>query len=83
MDQERRHIWARLGADIALTEHEMDILLGNAEYENNTKAQIILRALREGRIELCGDCYIPGEMIEDYNKENGTGYEESDCSWYM
>lgn len=86
MDQEYRHIWGRLGADMALTKEEIEILMHTDEthgYDNGVCTKIILKAFAENRIQLAGDCYIPDTSVETYNEEYGTDYEESECCWYM
>ena len=85
MDQEFRTIWARLGASIKLTPEEVNTLLSASiePYDSRKRALIIDRALKEKRIEINGDCYVPGEVIADYNAEYGTDYGEAEAAWYM
>ncbi len=76
MKQELRTIWARLGISIHATQTEMDTLL-NENAEN--KAAVLARIFSEGRVEINGDSYIPGNVIMEYNLQYGTHYSHMEA----
>jgi len=78
-EPEYGHLWLRLGVTVKLTQQDIDLLLNG----NKEQATVLWKAWQEGRITPNGDTYVPGEVIEDYNKENGTSYEEAETGWNM
>ena len=71
MKQELRTLWARLGISLHATEVEIDTLLN----ENaGNKAAVLSKIFSEGRVEIDGDSYVPGAVVEEYNREHGTKY---------
>lgn len=71
MKQELRTIWARLGISIHATQAEMDTLLNECA---GNKAAVLARIFSEGRVEINGDSYVPGIVVEEYDREHGTKY---------
>ncbi len=38
---------------------------------------------RRGKFEISGETYIPSMVIEEYNKEHLTDFEEKDMDFYL
>lgn len=59
-------LWMRLGVTISLSDDEVDILRHHKTLSANDKAkEIILKACKEGRVELDGESYVPMENEPD------------------
>ena len=81
-EQEQRTLWLRLGVILKATPQEIHTLLID-DIDGTKGAQILWKAFREGRLTPNGDTYIPGECIEDYNREHGTQYVEEEIGYVM
>ena len=77
-----KKLWVRAGITLHLTDDDAQKLL--VEYENDMqgRADIVKRAVKEGRFELDGECYTPAEAIGDYNNKYGTDLPEEDHDHY-
>ncbi len=71
MKRELRTLWARLGISLHATEAEIDTIL-NENADN--KAAVLSKIFSEGRVEIDGDSYVPGIVVEEYDREHGTKY---------
>lgn len=62
-----RSIWVRVGGNVSGTKEEIEKLLN----EGTGLKELIAK----GNFEVCGDSYIPGPSVEDYNEAYGTDHE--------
>ena len=77
MVRERRRLWMRLGASLAVSRYEEAAILGD---DSELAEKTLHRLLAEGRFTPDGDSYIPGGVVLAFNKEHGTGYSARDIS---
>lgn len=69
-------VWMRLGATVTGKSEEIEkILKGHVD----TLAQLLAR----GKFEISGETYIPATVIEEYNKEHLTDFEEKDMDFHL
>lgn len=69
-------VWMRLGATVTGKREEIEkILKGHVD----TLAQLLAR----GKFEISGETYIPATVIEEYNKEHLTDFEEKDMDFHL
>ena len=66
-----KNVWMRLGIMLNLTEEEVALVLGDDE---DVSELTIRKVIEERRFISDGDSYIPANIIEDFNRENGTSY---------
>ena len=65
-----------LGATVTGKREEIEkILKGHVD----TLAQLLAR----GKFEISGETYIPATVIEEYNKEHLTDFEEKDMDFHL
>ena len=69
-------VWMRLGATVTGKREEIEKIL---EGHVDTLAQLLAR----GKFEISGETYIPSMVIEEYNKEHLTDFEEKDMDFYL
>lgn len=77
-----KDLWARVGITFHLTDDEAQKLLSDYENDMQSRENIIKNAVSDGRFMLDGECYSPGESIEDFNRKYGTSYPEEDYDFY-
>lgn len=68
-----RKLWLRVGVELSMTEEEEKLIFGG-----DGMAAVVKNVVSDGRFALSGDTYIPCECITNYNKENGTSYDDTD-----
>lgn len=74
---EEKRIWMRLGIYIKADEDTINKLL---TADDNS---VLEKLIKDGKFELADESYIPSVVIEDYNNENGTDFEEDEVSYYF
>lgn len=73
-----KKLWMRLGVMLNITDEEAAVIFGEDEsLATDTLREIIDTA----RIRAEGDCYIPMDSVEDYNKTYGTNFETCDTGF--
>lgn len=72
----QKKIWMRLGVDVTADEETINKLL------NGDDNSVLAELVKNGQFELVGESYIPANMVEEYNEENGTNFEEEERSFY-
>lgn len=77
-----KDLWARVGITFHLTDDEIHGLLADDDGDMQSRSNIIKKAVNEGRFSLDGECYSPGEAIEDFNCKYGTEYDEEDHDYF-
>ena len=71
---EEHSIWLRLGVTVKGTKKEIEEILENGAETGET----LWNLLENKCFEINGESYIPASCVEEYNKENGTDFEEKD-----
>ncbi len=71
MNENMTTLWARLGISMELLPTEMNALACGSKAE---KENTLARVFSQGRAKICGDSYVPGNMIGEYNMKYGTDY---------
>lgn len=75
MKHKLNQVWMRMGITLSLTADEMEkIVCGN---EKESQAALV-RIFSDGRAAIDGDSYIPGPVMEEYNRKYGTRYDKYD-----
>ena len=69
-------VWMRLGATVTGKREEIEKIL---EGHVDTLAQLLAR----GKFDISGETYIPATVIEEYNKEHLTDFEEKDMDFHL
>ena len=72
----QKRIWMRLGVDVTADEETINKLL------NGDDDSVLKEIVKNGQFELVGESYIPDDIVEEYNEENGTHFEEEERSFY-
>ncbi len=67
-------IWMRLGVTVYGNKTDIEHLIQG----NHTTLN---RLLKQHSFDIDGEAYIPASVIEEYNKENQTDYEENDVDF--
>lgn len=73
-----KKLWMRLGVMLNITDEEAEIIFGEDESLATDTLREIISA---GRVRAEGDCYIPMDCIEDFNKTYGTNFETCDTGF--
>jgi len=68
-------VWGRFGMTLQATEEELDALLLDPYGKG---VDTIARIFAEGRAKIDGECYIPGECVEEVNRKHGVFYVYGD-----
>ena len=75
-------LWMRLGISLELTDEEVDVILSRGTTLGAAR-DAVLTAIKEGRWEMDGESYVPGECIHHFNRVYGTNYKEEDSEvWF-
>lgn len=69
-------VWIRLGATVTGSREEIEKIL-----DGDTDTLVRLLELRQ--FEIDGETYIPSTVIEEYNGEHQTDFEERDVNFHM
>ena len=73
-----KKLWVRLGATLDLTDEECEAILGD-EFDAGRMAQIMKSVVKEGRFELDGETYVPGQSVALFNDQYDTDFMEVDA----
>lgn len=65
------NLWARIGINLHVTSDEMEKIIHGTHLE---QAAVLGKILSDGRAELNGESYIPGDVIDGYNGMYGSTY---------
>lgn len=69
-------VWLRLGITVHGSREEIEKIL-----DGDTEA--LQKLLDAGRYKIGGETYIPGPIIEEYNEEHNTDFEEEDVEFHL
>lgn len=73
--QPNQAIWMRVGATVKGSKEEIEkIIQGDDE--------TLCRLLETRSFDIDGETYIPSTVVEEYNRENNTDFEEKDVDFY-
>lgn len=75
METPLKKIWGRAGVTFLVTDEEAAAILDH-EANSASIAEIMSKVVSEGRFAWDGNSYIPAECITEYNKENGTAFDD-------
>lgn len=73
-----RKLWMRLGVSLRITPTEEAVIFGS---DRRKADDLLQQIIAEGRFSPNGDSYIPGDTVEEYNREHGTNYEVGDIEF--
>lgn len=76
---EEKTIWLRLGVTVKGTKEEIEKILENGADTGET----LWYLLQDKNFEINGETYIPAAVVEEYNKENGTDFDEKDIDFAL
>jgi len=65
-------LWMRLGAEIELD----DVTIERIKSCDVNTAALVEGALKDGRVRITGDCYIPGDLLGDGQEDHGFDMNE-------
>lgn len=69
-------IWMRIGTTVKGSKEEIEKILGG-----NT--DMLARLLSQRQFRVNGETYIPATVMEEYNKEHQTAFEEKDLDFCL
>ena len=73
--QPEQTIWMRIGATVKGNKEEIEKII---QGDNDT----LCRLLEARSFDIDGETYIPSTVIEEYNLENRTNFEEENVDFY-
>ena len=76
---EEKTIWLRLGVTVKGSKEEIEKILENGAETSET----LWHLLQDKHFDINGETYIPAAVVEEYNKENGTDFDEKDIDFAL
>ena len=73
-----KKLWMRLGVMLNITDEEAAVIFGEDE---RLATETLREIIDAGRVRAEGDCYIPMDSVEDFNKTYGTNFETCDTGF--
>ena len=73
--QPKQAIWMRVGTTVKGSTEEIEKII---EGDDET----LCRLLETRNFDIDGETYIPSTVVEEYNRENNTDFEEKDVDFY-
>lgn len=70
-----KKIWIRAGMTLSISDEEARAVLTGGE---SAAGDVVRKIIAEGRFVFDGESYIPQVCVADYNRGNGTSFEERD-----
>lgn len=75
MKENLKQLWGRAGVTFYVTDEEAAVILDH-KADGRDIARIMRKIVDENRFALEGNSYIPSISVTDFNKENGTEYDD-------
>lgn len=73
-------IWMRAGMTLSVSDDEAQTILAGNE---NAAAEAAATAIKEGRFAFDGETYVPQVCVSEYNRDNGTNFQEYDVEMQL
>lgn len=70
-----KKIWIRAGMTLSISDEEARAVLTGDE---SSAGDVVKKIIAEGRFAFDGESYIPQVCVAEYNRDNGTSFEERD-----
>lgn len=75
-----KKIWIRAGMTLSISDEEAQVIFAGSE---SAAGDVAKKVIAEGRFAFDGESYIPQVCVAEYNRGNGTSFEERDVEMQL